>query len=188
MQEVSSVAGATAGVVGVGKHLCGAATDFALRCMQAAAASGRVDAQGVVAPSLLWCMLGQQEPPCVALSHGPPRPLASPRVLSAGLAIATCCHHRCSWSQYCAQVGPCPCGFQACCCAAPYLGDPVTAFSMIRRASIVALSLPVYCFEQTWFVSLGFTAVDFERLCLLSSWATCGCVLVSLLQPAAIRS
>jgi hypothetical protein len=46
LQDVPEVAGADGSVVGVGKHLCGAATDFALRCLQAAVASGRVKARG----------------------------------------------------------------------------------------------------------------------------------------------
>lgn len=63
------------GYVGVGKHLCGGATDMALRCM--------------LNPKL---------------RAGP-----SGRGLR-GVAIALCCHHRCTWaelagSDYMAQLG-----------------------------------------------------------------------------------
>eukprot|EP00192_Tetraselmis_astigmatica_P013497 CAMPEP_0117652996 /NCGR_PEP_ID=MMETSP0804-20121206/2946_1 /TAXON_ID=1074897 /ORGANISM="Tetraselmis astigmatica, Strain CCMP880" /LENGTH=341 /DNA_ID=CAMNT_0005459123 /DNA_START=126 /DNA_END=1151 /DNA_ORIENTATION=+ len=49
----------------VGKHLCGAATDFTLRCCRRHLGEG-----------------------------------ASNRSRCTGLAVATCCHHRCSWKHY----------------------------------------------------------------------------------------
>ena len=52
-------------VVGVAKHLCGAATDMALLCMRRA---------------------------CLGTAHDPLR--------MAGMAIATCCMHRCTWQAY----------------------------------------------------------------------------------------
>lgn len=48
--------------IAFGKHLCGAATDFTLRCC------GRLAGEGA-----------------------PP---------ARGLAVATCCHHRCSWEHF----------------------------------------------------------------------------------------
>lgn len=56
-------------VVGVAKHLCGAATDMALLCMRRA---------------------------CLGTSHDPLR--------MAGMAIATCCMHRCTWQAYCGRA------------------------------------------------------------------------------------
>jgi tRNA:m4X modification enzyme len=126
LQDVPEVAGADGSVVGVGKHLCGAATDFALRCLQAAVASGRVKARGesgamahFVISSRRSCLRAQR---CGAGRHAPDarRRVAtldvhlSPHCLFGlvhalvrclpGLAIATCCHHRCAWDQYCSQV------------------------------------------------------------------------------------
>ena len=64
------------GYVGVGKHLCGAATDLALRCMMN---------QQKMAKKKGGCGL-------------------------MGVAIALCCHHRCSWqhlvgSEFMTQLG-----------------------------------------------------------------------------------
>ncbi|KAL4634870.1 hypothetical protein GN956_G13928 [Arapaima gigas] len=81
-------------LVGVGKHLCGAATDLALRCL--------LDSSGKE---------GTRE------SHQPPRKRAKqdcetePQATApetdvewepvvSGLAIALCCHHRCEWRHY----------------------------------------------------------------------------------------
>lgn len=86
-------------VVLVSKHLCGGATDLALRAVQVATKPDEASRDG-------------------------------PHALDVrGVAIATCCHHRCTWDQYVAK---------------------------------------------DWFLSLGFTCLDFERLRLLSSWAVCG--------------
>lgn len=67
----------------LGKHLCGAATDFSLRCCLADQHSAEdlalLRAQPAAAPEP-----GQQ-------------PLHSPCSGCRGLAIATCCHHRCTW-------------------------------------------------------------------------------------------
>ena len=55
----------------IGKHLCGAATDFTLRCLVTAADGG-----------------GEGE-----------RSRAR-RALMDGVVVATCCHHRCEWRSY----------------------------------------------------------------------------------------
>lgn len=63
------------GVVGVGKHVCGAATDLALRSLVRLLSSdndmGTKVNEGVAGPSTQLC----------------------------GVAMALCCHHRCCWSQ-----------------------------------------------------------------------------------------
>ncbi|KAK2835117.1 hypothetical protein Q5P01_015601 [Channa striata] len=78
-------------LVGVGKHLCGAATDLALRCL--------LETPGFREDS---------EPPQKRLKTseqatdpdpGPDR--GSGPVL--GLAVALCCHHRCEWRHYVGQ-------------------------------------------------------------------------------------
>nr|XP_023669075.1 tRNA:m(4)X modification enzyme TRM13 homolog isoform X1 [Paramormyrops kingsleyae] len=72
-------------VVGVGKHLCGAATDLALRCLLDSVEDDEESG----------------EPPRkrVKQEGGAKRdPVAAGEV--SGLAIALCCHHRCDWRHY----------------------------------------------------------------------------------------
>ena len=66
-------------IVGVGKHVCGAATDLALRCL--------VPAQ--------------------------PNAVPGSEVGTAGIAIALCCYHVCSWEAYCNQEWVCQQGMDA---------------------------------------------------------------------------
>ena len=69
------------GLVGVSKHLCGAATDLAIRC-------------------LLRTLPRQQQADC--RDEGSKANKESAMVASGtrllGVAMAMCCHHRCSWS------------------------------------------------------------------------------------------
>ena len=63
--DLSQVEAVKGGYVGVAKHLCGAATDMALRCMvHEKRKSGEVS-----------------------------------RCDLRGMAIALCCHHRCTWNE-----------------------------------------------------------------------------------------
>ncbi|XP_053287199.1 tRNA:m(4)X modification enzyme TRM13 homolog [Pleuronectes platessa] len=89
-------------LVGVGKHLCGAATDLALRCL--------LDTPG---------LREETEPPAKRLKTS--EPAAGPDTGSVsndtglvsdpgpasgavlGLAVALCCHHRCEWRHYVGQ-------------------------------------------------------------------------------------
>ncbi|XP_041862012.1 tRNA:m(4)X modification enzyme TRM13 homolog [Melanotaenia boesemani] len=81
-------------VVGVGKHLCGAATDLALRC-------------------LLGRSGPETEPPTKRFKQSEPGPGTDPEPLALhpgpssglvlGLAVALCCHHRCEWRHYVGQ-------------------------------------------------------------------------------------
>ena len=71
-------------VVAMGKHLCGAATDLALRALVSAFTSLN---PGVIAGD------GSSSP------EPPPRPAGSNVVLTA-ISIATCCHHSCEWTAY----------------------------------------------------------------------------------------
>uniref|UniRef100_A0A8C6UQ82 tRNA:m(4)X modification enzyme TRM13 n=1 Tax=Neogobius melanostomus TaxID=47308 RepID=A0A8C6UQ82_9GOBI len=78
-------------VVGVGKHLCGAATDLALRCLLENPRCGE-----------------STEPPPKRLRSGNPgSPPAGPGSPAepwgpavVGLTVALCCHHRCQWRHY----------------------------------------------------------------------------------------
>ncbi|XP_076275542.1 tRNA:m(4)X modification enzyme TRM13 homolog [Rhynchophorus ferrugineus] len=85
-----SVINETNGIVGVTKHLCGEATDFAIRCMTN-----------------------------LNLNRGK----------LCGCLLTFCCHHRCSWTSY---VG------------------------------------------KSFFMNVGLTKEEFNIMCGLSSWATCG--------------
>lgn len=89
------------GVVAIGKHLCGAATDLTLRCLAESVGSlgGSMEAVRVAAGD-------------VAAAEKAPSPSLAPPLSSAAAAgcgpvhalkaisIALCCHHACAWSEY----------------------------------------------------------------------------------------
>ncbi|XP_030228294.1 tRNA:m(4)X modification enzyme TRM13 homolog isoform X1 [Gadus morhua] len=88
-------------LVGVGKHLCGSATDLALRCLF----------EGVASETAPPCKRSRyQEEPAPPSHHpAPPSPRPAPpsphpappsRADVCGVAIALCCHHRCAWRPY----------------------------------------------------------------------------------------
>ena len=91
-QEGAGGAGAGAGAggpfVAVGKHLCGVATDFSLRAFARAVAAGPA---GAAAPA----------PPPGCSSSASPSPSPSPRRV---VAVATCCHHRGRWRDFCGRA------------------------------------------------------------------------------------
>ncbi|NXW03986.1 TRM13 enzyme, partial [Fregetta grallaria] len=83
-------------VVGIGKHLCGAATDFALRCL---------------VESYVTCCDGENEEPAPKRSRNDKKEVASNNSADnesnkddckpvAGIVIALCCHHKCDWKHY----------------------------------------------------------------------------------------
>ncbi|XP_076028059.1 tRNA:m(4)X modification enzyme TRM13 homolog isoform X2 [Genypterus blacodes] len=89
-------------LVGVGKHLCGAATDLSLRCLLERSGSE---------------VALKAEPPCKRFKPSEPtadlglaadrseRPVPVPgpgceALEVLGLAVALCCHHRCEWRHY----------------------------------------------------------------------------------------
>ncbi|NXJ02407.1 TRM13 enzyme, partial [Psophia crepitans] len=83
-------------VVGIGKHLCGAATDLALRCL---------------VESYATCCDGEKEEPAPKRSRTDKTDVASSNSADnestkndcepvAGIVIALCCHHKCDWSHY----------------------------------------------------------------------------------------
>ncbi|XP_055962518.1 tRNA:m(4)X modification enzyme TRM13 homolog [Sorex fumeus] len=86
-------------VVGIGKHLCGAATDLALRCLVETYAASYEE--------------GNEEPLAKRIKNDKTEkginPLAeegSEKIVPekwtpvAGIVIALCCHHRCDWRHY----------------------------------------------------------------------------------------
>ena len=70
------------GVVGVSKHLCGAATDLALRCL---VSTLHHTTQGTVQ--------GEERSEVKGESAG-----VGCGTQLLGIAMAMCCHHRCTWS------------------------------------------------------------------------------------------
>ncbi|XP_064003432.1 tRNA:m(4)X modification enzyme TRM13 homolog isoform X2 [Pogoniulus pusillus] len=83
-------------VVGIGKHLCGAATDLALRCL---------------VESYTACCHGANEEPAPKRSRSDKAEVASNNSSDkkcskddckpiAGIVIALCCHHKCDWTHY----------------------------------------------------------------------------------------
>ncbi|XP_028258973.1 tRNA:m(4)X modification enzyme TRM13 homolog [Parambassis ranga] len=81
-------------LVGVGKHLCGAATDLALRCLLKTPEETEPPEKRLKS-SDLSTMRPSNHPESAALGSGPGPVL--------GLAVALCCHHRCEWRHYVGQ-------------------------------------------------------------------------------------
>ncbi|XP_070816626.1 tRNA:m(4)X modification enzyme TRM13 homolog [Chaetodon trifascialis] len=91
-------------LVGVGKHLCGAATDLALRCLletpqpakeETEPAQKRLKTSEPAVPESV-------DDPESADSAALPEPGSGPGPV-LGLALALCCHHRCEWRHYVGQ-------------------------------------------------------------------------------------
>ena len=84
----------------IGKHLCGAATDYALRaCLGAAPRGGQPQPNSV--PHQAW--LGGASKPVQHEEQQQGYPEAAPGASWQrlhGLAIAPCCHHRCGWRAF----------------------------------------------------------------------------------------
>ncbi|NXG52506.1 TRM13 enzyme, partial [Psilopogon haemacephalus] len=82
-------------VVGIGKHLCGAATDLALRCL---------------VESYTACCHRENEEPAPKCARSDKAEVASNSSDKeckkddckpvAGIVIALCCHHKCDWTHY----------------------------------------------------------------------------------------
>ncbi|MCJ8737605.1 hypothetical protein PDJAM_G00026130 [Pangasius djambal] len=79
-------------VIAVGKHLCGAATDLALRCLFERSAKDK-DRE----PPTKRIKLQEEEEGCEEAMLGSE---SSEEVVVSGLAVALCCHHRCDWRHY----------------------------------------------------------------------------------------
>ncbi|XP_061539494.1 tRNA:m(4)X modification enzyme TRM13 homolog [Phycodurus eques] len=99
-------------LVGVGKHLCGAATDLALRCLFQTSSTPRQqagpprkrhkasrDSAAGDAPDPCGSRPARgpsEQGPCGSSDPFGPSPVL-------GLAVALCCHHRCEWRHYVGQ-------------------------------------------------------------------------------------
>lgn len=101
---MAGLQGGAAPWVAFGKHLCGAATDFTLRsCARERRRQLSQPAQQAAAEAAAGEAAGAAENGAAAL---PPNPRSGPIPSSGGvrgLAVATCCHHRCSWRHFVAQ-------------------------------------------------------------------------------------
>ncbi|XP_016131541.1 tRNA:m(4)X modification enzyme TRM13 homolog isoform X2 [Sinocyclocheilus grahami] len=84
-------------VIGVGKHLCGAATDLALRCLFEHSCFDEDDE-----PPTKRVKLHQNEGACDDIKPVPSTEgrETGEKLIVSGLAIALCCHHRCDWRHY----------------------------------------------------------------------------------------
>ncbi|KAM3839506.1 tRNA:m(4)X modification enzyme TRM13 homolog isoform 2-T2 [Vipera latastei] len=81
-------------LVGIGKHLCGAATDLALRCLvDTSRKSCPEEKEGPVIKRLKTDCSGKIHSKCGTENWSP----------IAGIVIALCCHHRCEWRHYVGQ-------------------------------------------------------------------------------------
>ncbi|XP_034737986.1 tRNA:m(4)X modification enzyme TRM13 homolog [Etheostoma cragini] len=88
-------------LVGVGKHLCGAATDLALRCLMQ---TPRPRDQTDPPPKRLRTSEPDPVPLVdVAAAPGPVVGVAVAPGPVVGVAVALCCHHRCEWRHYVGQ-------------------------------------------------------------------------------------
>ncbi|KAK3091884.1 hypothetical protein FSP39_023437 [Pinctada imbricata] len=94
--KVGSIASGRKPVVATGKHLCGAATDLALRCVTKTIESIGDDKNAE--PNSKKQKTGNDNEDNITL---------------AGVCIALCCHHRCNWKAYVGKDFIYQCGLSA---------------------------------------------------------------------------
>ncbi|XP_055257854.1 tRNA:m(4)X modification enzyme TRM13 homolog isoform X4 [Moschus berezovskii] len=86
-------------VVGIGKHLCGVATDLALRCLvETYAASCEERNEEPLAKRIKNDKTGKEIN--TLAKEGNEKSIPEKRTPVAGIVIALCCHHRCDWRHY----------------------------------------------------------------------------------------
>ncbi|XP_036309201.1 tRNA:m(4)X modification enzyme TRM13 homolog isoform X2 [Pipistrellus kuhlii] len=86
-------------VVGIGKHLCGAATDLALRCLVETYGASREE--GREEPSAKRIRNDKADRSLdAAAEDGGDSSEAEAWAPVAGIVVALCCHHRCDWRHY----------------------------------------------------------------------------------------
>ncbi|XP_028588509.2 tRNA:m(4)X modification enzyme TRM13 homolog isoform X1 [Podarcis muralis] len=88
-------------VIGIGKHVCGAATDLALRCLVETYAKLCKGEKESPAPK----RFKSNETSITSNNSGElhSKPIADSWSPVAGVVIALCCHHRCDWKHYVGQ-------------------------------------------------------------------------------------
>ncbi|KAM5256598.1 tRNA:m(4)X modification enzyme TRM13 homolog isoform 3-T3 [Ctenodactylus gundi] len=86
-------------VVGIGKHLCGVATDLALRCLvETYAASYEERNEEPLAKRIKNDKTGKEIN--TLTKEGNEKNVPEKWTPVAGIVIALCCHHRCDWRHY----------------------------------------------------------------------------------------
>ncbi|NWI11218.1 TRM13 enzyme, partial [Crypturellus soui] len=87
-------------VVGIGKHLCGAATDLALRCLvESYTPSSDAENEEPVLKRFKSDMTEVASNSCPDNERNEEDTLENSKTV-AGIIIALCCHHRCDWTHY----------------------------------------------------------------------------------------
>ncbi|XP_040897234.1 tRNA:m(4)X modification enzyme TRM13 homolog [Toxotes jaculatrix] len=86
-------------LVGVGKHLCGAATDLTLRCLLETPGL-REETEPPPKRPKTSDLAAEPDPGPASDPGADPGPVLSPVL---GLAVALCCHHCCVWHHYVGQ-------------------------------------------------------------------------------------
>ncbi len=89
----------------MGKHLCGSATDFALLCLARSAACSADVPEALPhncssSAAVRMREAGTYEQATSSRADRSDEDPAGARRGLQGFAIATCCHHRCSWEHY----------------------------------------------------------------------------------------
>ncbi|XP_034509862.1 tRNA:m(4)X modification enzyme TRM13 homolog isoform X2 [Ailuropoda melanoleuca] len=86
-------------VVGIGKHLCGVATDLALRCLVETYAASCEERNEEPLAKRIKNDKTEKEINTLA-KEGNEKNVAEKWSPVAGIVIALCCHHRCDWRHY----------------------------------------------------------------------------------------
>ncbi|KAK1328854.1 hypothetical protein QTO34_011024 [Cnephaeus nilssonii] len=86
-------------VVGIGKHLCGAATDLALRCLVETYGASREEGSEEPSAKRIKNEKADRDVDAAAEAGGE-RNVAEAWTPVAGIVVALCCHHRCDWRHY----------------------------------------------------------------------------------------
>ncbi|XP_042191147.1 tRNA:m(4)X modification enzyme TRM13 homolog isoform X1 [Callorhinchus milii] len=93
LDKVPLLTSETLPVVGIGKHLCGAATDLSLRCL---VERYRVKEDNDTEPATKRLKADPTE--TQQQQRDPDKEVNSSPTL--GIAVALCCHHKCEWKHY----------------------------------------------------------------------------------------
>ncbi|XP_075414923.1 tRNA:m(4)X modification enzyme TRM13 homolog [Tenrec ecaudatus] len=86
-------------VIGIGKHLCGVATDLALRCLVETYAAGCEERNEEPSAKRIKNDKAETEMNTLA-KEGNEKNVPEKWTPVAGIVIALCCHHRCEWRHY----------------------------------------------------------------------------------------
>jgi hypothetical protein len=184
LDKVPAVRGRS--VIAVSKHLCGAATDFAIRCLLTqregaacwGATTGGADAGGTSDGAGAGAGAGGGSigagGTADAAGVGSGRGIDDGGSNAAGGGV---CNGAASGHGTATDTPPTTTATGA---AASTAGASDTATSPVKLRGVgIATCCHHRCswrhyVAQSWFAGLGFTAADFERMCVMSSWGTCG--------------